>query len=57
MAAGARTQIEVRKRREQIALLYLEDWTPQEIAENSGIPLRTVQRDVQYINEHEEEFY
>lgn len=49
--------ISARKRRiEEIAYLYFDGWTKEEMAEESGYSIRTISRDIEYIEAHREEF-
>lgn len=50
------TIMKVEKRRMEIAYLYFEGYTPEEIASDAEISVRTVERDIKYIKEHIEEF-
>ena len=50
------TTTKVEKRRMEIAHLYFEGNTPEEIASDAEISVRTVKRDIKYIEEHIEEF-
>ena len=46
-----------RKRRiQEVAYLYFEGWSEEEIAEESGYSVRTIQRDIEYVEAHKEEF-
>lgn len=47
---------EVKKRQEEIAFLHFEGKSAKEISEDSGISIRTVQRDIRYVEKHMEEF-
>lgn len=51
-----RVPSKVWSRRREIAFLRLEGKSNKEISEISGIPLRTVQRDIKYVREHINEF-
>lgn len=51
-----RTTTQRRQRLEEIAYLYFEGKKAREIAEDTDISLRTVQRDIKYIKEHRNEF-
>lgn len=53
--SGAYSNID-KRRREVASLYFLEDYTLEEIADNSVYSLKTIERDIAYIKEHEEEF-
>ncbi len=46
-----------KRRREEVAYLYLDGWNLKEISEYSGYSVRTIQRDIEYIKTHKEEFF
>ena len=42
-----------RKRRiQEVAYLYFDVWSEEEIAEESGYSVRTIQRDIEYVEAH-----
>lgn len=41
-----------KRRREEVAYLYLDGWNLKEISEYSGYSVRTIQRDIEYIKTH-----
>lgn len=46
----------IKRRREEIAFLYFEGQTAEEIAEYSTYSVATIKRDIEYIESHREEF-
>lgn len=54
--SGAYSNVD--KRRKEVASLYfLEDYTLEEIVDNSVYSSKTIRRDIAYIKEHKEEFF
>lgn len=45
-----------KRRIEEIAYLYFAGWSKEELAIESGYSIRTIQRDIKYIESHKEEF-
>lgn len=49
--------VEGRKRRiEQVAYLYLEGYSKEEISEYADVSVTTIKRDIEYIESHIKEF-
>lgn len=47
---------ERKKRLQSIAWLYFDGWTKEELAVETGRSIKTIERDIQYIEAHQEEF-
>ncbi len=47
---------ERKKRLQTLAWLYFDEWTVEELAEETGYSIKNIQRDIQYIEAHREEF-
>lgn len=47
---------ERQQRRREVASLYYEGWSLKDIAANSVYSIRTIERDIEYIESHPEEF-
>ncbi len=49
--------LEKKKRIQNEVWLYFDGWTIEEIAEESGMSVRTIERDIEYIEAHPEKFF